>query len=306
MERGKVHEEDPPRIYARPIIPVLLAFICGITAGLYVPGFPRVFLTITSLIAASMVLAWKGRKLRLLPLLIFFLLGYWKLQGWTAPKLPANHVSRSIDNAPWHIVGVVDSRPKNLDARTRFVLKAESLTRKQISHAVTGAVQVTVKDTVQDLGPGDRVAFLAKLKPIRNFNNPGSFDYVRYMAFKGIWASAYVSKKSLLVKLHSEKTGMFYEGVHQAQQAVSYLIERASPEDARARGILKALMLGDRSGVSPEDREAFNRAGVAHLLAISGLHIGMVASPLHFLFSAMCWRDPIESFWLPGLRGAPP
>jgi ComEC/Rec2-related protein len=48
--------------------------------------------------------------------------------------------------------------------------------------------------------------------------------------------------------------------------------------------VLKALVIGERSGVSPEVREAFTRSGVSHLLAISGLHIGIVASAAFVLF----------------------
>ena len=49
---------------------------------------------------------------------------------------------------------------------------------------------------------------------------------------------------------------------------------------------LKALAIGDRSGITPQLRETFNRAGVGHVLAISGLHIGMVAA---VTFAAARW-----------------
>lgn len=281
--------DGPPQVYARPLIPVLLALMAGITMGLYWPGLPGVFWGVSFAFLSCIFFVWKGQKLSLLPLALFFLLGYWSLQGWIAPNLPAHHVSRFIDDHPWHIIGRLDDRPQCMSDRTRFTLRAESLTRKQVCHPVTGAIRVTVFGEVDHLHLGDRIACLAKLKEIRNFNNPGGFDYQRYMAFRGIRASAYISKKEFLVRLHAARAGRLHEGLQRAREAVSRLIERVPPQDAR--GPLKALIIGDRSDISPETREVFNRAGISHLLAISGLHIGMVATLAFFAFRYLLARS---------------
>ena len=284
-----MHVGDPPHIYSRPLIPILLALMCGITTGLYLPGLPGIFLTISVVLVASIFFACKGRKARLLPIFLFLLLGYWSLQGWMAPSLPANHVSHFVDGNPWHIIGTLEDYPQRFADRTRFTLRVESLTRKQISYPVTGSVRVTVREDVRGLCSGDRVGCLARLKEIRNFNNPGGFDYQRYMAFRGIKASAYVSKKELLVKLHATEINWFHQATDRLREAVSSLIETAAAHDSR--GVLKALIIGDRSEISPENREVFNRTGIGHLLAISGLHIGMVATLAFFAFRYLLARS---------------
>jgi competence protein ComEC len=248
-----------------------------------------VFLAISAAFLGSIFLVWTGRKVRLLPLILVFFLGYWSLQGWVAPNLPPNHVVRFIDDHPWHIIGRLYGRPQCMPDRTRFNLRVESLTRKQVCYPVTGAIRVTVRGNVDHLRSGDRVACLAKLKAIRNFNNPGGFNYQRYMAFRGIRASAYLSKEAFLIKLHTPSTGWLAEGLKRARGAVSSLLERVPPQDAR--GLLKALIIGDRSEISPENREVFNRAGISHLLAISGLHIGMVATLAFFAFRYLLARS---------------
>ena len=48
--------------------------------------------------------------------------------------------------------------------------------------------------------------------------------------------------------------------------------------------VLRALVVGDRSGITPDLRKAFNRSGVGHLLAISGLRVGIVATVAFFCF----------------------
>ena len=296
------YARNPSKVYAKPLIPILLALMCGIAAGLYVPALPSVFPAICIALLASALLAWKSRNVHLLPLILFFLLGYWSLQGWTAPNLPANHITRFIDDKPWHVIGTLDGRPELLSDRTRFTLRVESLTRRQVCCPVTGSLWVTVWDNVTDLRSGDRVGCLARLKEIRNFNNPGGFNYQRYMAFRGIRASAHVSKAEHLVRLHAPKPGWLRKQLNRSHDAVSGLIERASGKEAR--GVLKALIIGDRSEISPQTRDAFNRIGIAHLLAISGLHLGMVATLAFFAFRHLLARSRkiLLAAWVP--RGA--
>ncbi|NVM21260.1 MAG: DNA internalization-related competence protein ComEC/Rec2 [Desulfobacterales bacterium] len=284
-----MHAGDPPQIYARPLLPVLPALMCGIITGLYAPGLPGMLLAASTVFLLILFLVWKRRKIRLPPLVFFFILGYWSLQAWTAPKLPANHVSRFVDDNPWHIIGTLDGRPQRLPDRTRFILQVESLTRNQTCYKVIGSIRVTVRANVDELRSGDRVGCLARLKEIRNFNNPAAFDYRRHMTFRGIWASAFVSKENLLIRMHAAKTDRFRHALDRRRQSVSGLIERACAQEAR--GVLKALIVGDRSEISPETREVFNRSGIAHLLAISGLHIGMVATLSFFFFRFLMARS---------------
>ncbi|MDY6837879.1 MAG: DNA internalization-related competence protein ComEC/Rec2 [Thermodesulfobacteriota bacterium] len=281
--------ENPPIRYARPLIPAVLALMCGITGGLSLPGLSGVFLAICGALFASVLFAWKGRPLHLFPLVLFFLLGYWSLQGWIAPELPAHHVTRFVDDDPWHIIGTLERPPQQSSERTRFTLKLQSITRKQLSYPVMGSIRVTVAANGLGLRSGDRIACLATLRGIQNFNNPGGFNYRRHMALRGIRASAYVSNKDLLVRLHGEKGGGIGTWLKSCREAVSSLIQKTSPEEARE--VLEALIVGDRSGISPENRQAFNRIGISHLLAISGLHVGMVATLSFFVFRYLLARS---------------
>ncbi|MBU4388781.1 MAG: DNA internalization-related competence protein ComEC/Rec2, partial [Proteobacteria bacterium] len=63
---------------------------------------------------------------------------------------------------------------------------------------------------------------------------------------------------------------------------ISDLIDNTGKDDKK--GVLKALIIGDRNSISKNLQEAFNRAGVGHILAISGLHIGIVATVAFFFF----------------------
>jgi len=276
-------ELQSSQVYTRPLIPLLLALMTGIVVGLWVPNLSGIFFAIATLFLFSLLFIWKRQKVCLLPLFLFFALGYWSLQSWTSPRLPANHVSHFVDDRPWHMIGTLDSDPERFPDRTRFTLKVESLKRNGLSRKVAGSIRVTVRGRGIDLRPGDRIACFSRLKEIHNFNNPGGFDYRRYLAFRGIWASAFVSKESLLIRLHPATTPWFRQTLNRSREAVSHLIDRATSENSEeVSAILKALILGDRSQIPPRIRDLFNRIGIGHLLAISGLHIGMVATLAFF------------------------
>jgi len=112
---------------------------------------------------------------------------------------------------------------------------------------------------------GDRVALILKLHLPRNKLNSGSFDYRGYCFDNHI--ALIGSAKGL--KLIEPGSSLLDRGRERIYEAIS-----AAGTDSA--GVFEALLLADRSSVSIEQHEAFAAAGASHLLAISGLHVGMV------------------------------
>ena len=120
------------------------------------------------------------------------------------------------------------------------------------------------------------------LKHLHNFNNPGGYDYVRSQAERGIYARAYVADDRFMVKL-SESPRFFpisfvqgaRTGLERFRQRALLWIRENLPPDAAA--FYAGLLLGYQNLLSDSWREHLNRAGVTHLLSISGLHMGLVA-----------------------------
>jgi competence protein ComEC len=144
---------------------------------------------------------------------------------------------------------------------------------------------------VPALNTGTKIRFKSRLRSITNFKNPGGFDYKRYMAFKGIYATAYVRAERISIVEPSSPPAV-WQTVNRIRHNFADRVQKSgSPE---VQGVLNALIIGDRSRISETTRQAFNRAGVAHLLAISGLHIGIVATVVFALANwLMCWIKPL-------------
>ncbi len=215
-------------------------------------------------------------------LCFFFLYGHWSIQRWIAPEFPENYLLGFVDDDFWHLTGVVDTPVERFADSTRFVVTAERLDREKTSHRVTGRVRMNAWEQAAHIHEGDRITCLAKLKEIRNFNNPGSFDYRQHMGSRQIWVSASVSKKEPLVRIDRAKVHWVRQAVVRARRAVSDFMDRAPP--GISRGIVRALVTGDRSEIPQETQALFSRIGIVHILSISGLHISIVASAAFFAF----------------------
>ena len=283
--------------YYRPAIPVTLALIAGILIGEGLPGFTIVCLSVlVAAVAMSIVALHRNRSACGSPLLAVLAAGYLSLVPWVSPDYGPDHIVHYLDSGRWQMQGRVLEPPLFHLGRTRTVLDVEDLSREGQSRPVQGKIRLTVMGE-SELALGDRVAFDAKIRPLCNFNNPGGFDLRRYSAFKGIHGSAWVQAEKLRV-VGSCPLPAATRIVHGLRSKLGRLIDAAGGPDAKdAQGVLKALVYGDRSGIDSDLRERFNRAGVGHLLAISGLHVGIVATVayrcLAWLFSfctPLLWR----------------
>lgn len=128
---------------------------------------------------------------------------------------------------------------------------------------------------------GDVLAVLLDAQLIRNKNNPGEFDMQGYWNHKNVFRMAFVSELDLRFLAHEALPSIerFWGSIRESCSAV--LQKNLSPEVA---SIAQALILGDKSLLSGEDRASFSNAGAMHVLAVSGLHVGIVVYLLLFLF----------------------
>lgn len=129
------------------------------------------------------------------------------------------------------------------------------------------------------LRPGDCIFFEALPSPHEHPPNPKQFDYGAYLRSQGIVATVYLKDGCTFRRgraTPSEPT-VFFETWR--QRAVSLFADRGVSE--RELGVIAALVLGKRDMVDAETRKAFTDAGTVHILAVSGLHVGII-----YLFAA--------------------
>lgn len=137
-------------------------------------------------------------------------------------------------------------------------------------------------DEARELIPGDEIVFRVNLEPFRNFGNPDDFDYAGYMRTKGFSGSGYVPGNSW------QKTGRQINTIPIiAQRCRAKVLEfyRSFDLESDAYAFICALTLGYRVHLSNDLQEAFRASGTAHVLALSGLHVGIIYAVINLLFS---------------------
>lgn len=280
---NKLKKSSP--FYFRPAIPICLALIGGICAGNWFPG-GDVWALGTALCGVALILrrVSTGRSTGKIPLGLFFVLGYFSLQPYVAPILPGNHVVNYSNGMTYEITGWVDFVSQLRNDRQRLQLTVETLAVEGTLQKVIGNLRVTVYGKAPLLSVGDHIRFNGRIKEIRNFYNPGGFDFEKYMAFKKIRAGTYCRSDNIQWLKHGIRTGVFW-GIGHNRSDIEVMIKNVAPLRTDTQAILSALLIGHKDVISKDLRERFNRCGVGHLLAISGLHVGIVALVSFWLFN---------------------
>jgi len=153
-------------------------------------------------------------------------------------------------------------------------IRAEQMDRK--------AVVYIVKDTLTtQLRCGDHIRWYGTLSAPQNAGNPYAFDYASYLYRKGISAVGVIYRGQWTVVKDSGNRSLWVEIRKARAHLVRHYHSLALSDDNRA--IFSALTLGYRQELSARVKEHFSTAGVSHLLAISGLHVGILAGFLYLL-----------------------
>jgi competence protein ComEC len=183
------------------------------------------------------------------------------------------------------VEGTVLEPPLYRNHVTRFPVRVDRVLPAGRSRAAGERLYVAVYSPTPELRPGQRIRFPARLRPFRNFNNPGRYDYEAAMKDRGFACAASVSDGRRVVCMASKGTlGRVQAALETLRGPLRDWFRRALP--ATEQGLMRALVLGEKQGIEPDTREAFQAAGLAHVLAVSGLHVGLVA---WLAFSSVCW-----------------
>jgi competence protein ComEC len=273
------------RVFHRPLIPVFLCFTGGILFGhLVLSSFHwlllPIFLSIIVLVFATLLLP---SRLSLLCLLgTFFFVGiFLDLQEQKPSQLLP--IAKQRKNVT--VEGTVLEPPKAIKETARIKVRAHRLFFEEKKIWVNENLLVSVYYHSPHLEPGERIRFPARLRPFKNFSNPGRYDYELAMKIRGYSCSASVSDGRHIVPMGRGHLPLSRRLVETIQRPVRGFFREKL--DSGSCALFRALILGERQGISPELREPFNRTGLGHVLAVSGLHIGLVAWVSFFLFKGL-------------------
>ncbi len=235
---------------------------------------------------------------RLRPLLALWLGFLWALLY--ASFLLDSGIEEGLQGKDLNIQGVVTSLPDHTERRTRFEFLVERMEFGDTGLPSPGRIRLSWYRSAPEIEAGQRWRLVVRLKSPRGFANPGGFDYEGWLFQRGIRASGYVRK--------SEHNGMIGESgglvaIQRWRQAIRNRISSMSAE-ATGAALLNGLVVGDRSGINQDQWRLFARTGTSHLIAISGLHIGIVFGLVFFLMRRVWAISKILPLLIPAPQAA--
>lgn len=257
-----------------PFIRITLPFIAGIVTGEHV-GWTTIIITATIaliVILVTEILITKCGKAWCYVLSSAALFITLVAIGWTtyAINQPAELSDGAIDTEYTFTTTVNEITQRNASTE---ILGDASI------HGKTIAIKISLSGNDYKVRIGDIIACRARISEIRNSSTPDSFDYAGYMKNKGILYEAFVDKELYsTVGHHTSLRATIAEIKANLIQTI-----RTAGLSSKTAGLAIALFSGDRRYMSPAEREGFSNAGLAHVLAVSGLHIGIIISIFTFL-----------------------
>ncbi len=239
-------------------IPIIF-WLIGISIGKFLClSFPIIFI----LFAAIFIVVLFGIFRKYLVLLLILLLGMMHIQE----NYPPNHIFSIIQKHQeimQPIKGRIASEVVWIENRSTFILELHSIK----DFPVKGKIKFSCdQDSLQF---GDEIETVAVIRKIFQNSNPASFDYQEYLRAKDVFASGFTKTKISIV---DNRSNFYHKTMISARKFLRKRIEERAGE---YQGFIKAILIADKS-----DREQWqsilNLAGLSHLLAVSGLHVGII------------------------------
>lgn len=189
----------------------------------------------------------------------------------------------STETGPVELSAVVADLERRPDGTVRLTLMDVSSNDTGID--LPGRLRITVRTDVGDVAVGDTISTRAVLMPPGGPTLPGGFDFGRQAWFNGLGAVGYsvsAIKRVAAAPSSTDPLDTFVTGLR-----ISISDRIRGQLDDPAAGIAIALMTGRRAAISKETYSVFRDSGIAHILALSGLHMGLVAGLLFFTIRAL-------------------
>lgn len=271
-----------------PFLRIAIVLVAGIMVGdmLYGHVEVRVVFGVLAVLVSATIVAYRksGNPLLTTSLLMLdvFVLGIWNVGGVEQRlDVPLNGEEETIE-------AVVAERPVVglRTIRCMLIVADGRLTGRRISAYFH---KDSIAEDARQLAVGDGVWVVSRLKPITNSRRRqnGHFDYVRYQHVHGVVARTYINKDSWkMCRVSMRRLGIMQRvliGMRSARDRLLSHNEKHNMSES-AYAVVAAMTMGDRSGLTRELRQSYAASGASHVLALSGLHLGVIYGLLSLIF----------------------
>jgi competence protein ComEC len=247
----------------------------GIVVYRFVPlGSTELLLAIAAFFALGLLALWRGSRW----LASICCLGGLLFAGALDALVHTPPPAPTIDASGREVVilgGCVVEPPAISGERERFVLELDRDARAQVT------LYTKPGETLPALRYGQNLELDGKVRPPRNFGNPGAFDYRHFLARQNIYWTVSAAAGSVRV-LPGHCGNAFQKAVMDLRQGALARLDRLYPGDAYKAGMMQAILIGQSFQLERVWTEQYRSTGTFHAIVISGTHVAVLAA--FFLF----------------------
>lgn len=212
--------------------------------------------------------------------LSFFLLGFVWAAAY-ATSIESAQLAKTLEGKEILIQGQVIELPIKKLRSTGFIFKVDRVLMPLNNQLFPDKLRLSWYAKAKEIKSGEKWQFLVKLKRPHGLANPHGFDYERWLFQQKIGATGYIRESTHNKRI--DKAPPWSMGSW--RESLKNYLDSSLPNSAHI-GVIKALVLGDRSDISARQWEVFRQTGTSHLIAISGLHIGLISA---LVFAVVHW-----------------
>ncbi|MBI2836444.1 MAG: DNA internalization-related competence protein ComEC/Rec2 [Chloroflexi bacterium] len=280
-----------------PILYLSLAWLTGIIAGEWLNWTASVVLLGLAPISLLLLAHRRWKKIVTTSLCLVIFLGAASYSAVTRSVVDENHIQSYNEKGTVEIRGLVSGDPEEGDRATRLRLSNLSIGQDGGWREVSGSALLLVP-RYPGYRYGDVLLAKGKVETPPVLDDPSTplrtgFDYRGYLANQGIYS---IMSFPRIETLEAGQGFTPLGWVYDLRQGMSQALAKVLPEPQAS--VAQGMVLGLRGGIPTTIREEFNRTGTAHLMAISGLNIGIVAGILVSLGIALFGRRHYLYVWL--------
>lgn len=267
-----------------PLVVVTAFFILGVSFSYYCP-IKLIYLSAFSLLLFLIILVNLRKRFWAEFLFLLTVFSVAALNYQNAVAVPKNNISGFISDKAQNVwlKGRVYSGIEviNIPGRLRkttFIFKLLAFEENGAWCPVSGKLKASLLIDRADFEFGDILVLKGKISQAKDEISRGSFNYKKYLQDQGIYGLLKINPDSLTVIKRSKNILKY---IFRLKERFREIINETLPYPQKA--ILTALIIGDRVEIPKEINNAFVRTGTIHILAISGLHVGLI-SYIFYLF----------------------
>lgn len=267
----------------RPLLIFVISFIVGIISFIIINSIFFIFLISICLSFILLIIIYNNKNLTWIfaGIFLFYIAGAAEYCFFREIKLGT---FAEFEGSEVELTGFINSESDKNEKTVNYVVKTEKL--KSFNKVCNVKEKILISAYMPDskfmeMDYGQKIIVRGKLEIPEKSRNPGGFDYRKYLAQKGVYGTVFINQDDLIILKTKQKASIYKSALLVKNRIIDSINRNFSKKHA---SLLNAMMIGYKNDLDDDLRNSMERAGIVHIMAVSGMHAAFIMIPFYMLF----------------------